>query len=69
MLAYWRYNNYDFLGLGIPFDVCQMEPGLFFDSREYFEDILLNFDKQESVENWFPWNWKKFRFQTYSQAT
>lgn len=27
-------------------------------SQEYFEDILLNFDKNEDVKNWLPWNWK-----------
>ncbi|PCJ21361.1 MAG: hypothetical protein COB02_01885 [Candidatus Cloacimonadota bacterium] len=31
------------------------------DSKSYFEDIYLNFDKSEDVNNWLPWNWLKYR--------
>jgi hypothetical protein len=27
------------------------------DPQKYFEDILLNFNKNENIQNWLPWNW------------
>lgn len=29
------------------------------DAQAYFEDIILNFNDNESAEDWLPWNWKK----------